>query len=89
MFEYCPPHADIHFVLEELAGLDTLSSLPNFSSISKEDVVTILDQAGRFSSEILSPLNQTGDQEGGKKKKGMVSTPPGIKKPEHAYHCLL
>ena len=64
MFDYCPPHADIQFVLEELAGFNTLNSLPNFSSISKEDVVAILDQAGRFGSEILSPLNQTGDQEG-------------------------
>ncbi len=85
MFDYCPPHADIQFVLEELAGFNTLNSLPNFSSISKEDVVAILDQAGRFGSEILSPLNQTGDQEGAKLKNGMVSTPAGFQNAYKAY----
>ena len=66
MSDYCPPYADMQFVLEELVGLETLETLPSLAKISAEDVVTILNQAGRFSSEILSPLNQMGDQEGAK-----------------------
>ena len=85
MSDYCPPYADMQFVLEELVGLETLGTLPSLAKISAEDVVEILNQAGRFGSEILSPLNQIGDQEGAKLKNGVVSTPAGFQKAYKAY----
>ncbi|HXM83583.1 MAG TPA: acyl-CoA dehydrogenase, partial [Burkholderiales bacterium] len=45
-----------------------------------EDVVdAILEEAGKLSSEVLSPLNSIGDRQGAKWKDGAVTTPPGFK----------
>ncbi|MSQ51111.1 MAG: acyl-CoA dehydrogenase [Betaproteobacteria bacterium] len=79
MSEYKAPIKDMLFVLTELAGLDQIATLPGCEDVSEELVRQILEEGGRFSSEVLAPLNQSGDQEGSVLKDGAVTTPKGFK----------
>ena len=42
-------------------------------------VDTILEEAGKFASRVLAPLNASGDLEGARWKDGEVTTPRGFK----------
>ncbi len=78
MSKYQAPLRDMQFVLRELAGLDDVSKLPGFEETA--DVVdTILEEAANFASEVLDPLNQSGDKEGCSWRDGEVTTPAGFK----------
>ncbi len=79
MSEYKAPIKDMLFVLKELAGLDSVAALPGCEDVSEDLVQQILEENGRFSSEVLAPLNQSGDQEGSVLKDGVVTTPKGFK----------
>ena len=79
MSEYKAPINDMLFVLKELAGLDQVAKLPGCEDISEDLVQQILEENGRFSSEVLAPLNQSGDKEGSVLKDGAVTTPKGFK----------
>ena len=79
MSEYKAPLNDMLFVLRELAGLDQVAKLPGCEDVSDDLVQQILEENGRFSSEVLAPLNQSGDKEGSVLKDGAVVTPRGFK----------
>jgi len=79
MSEYRAPIQDMIFVLNELAGLDAISSLPGMDEVTPDLVEQILEENGRFAAEVLSPLNQTGDREGSKWHDGNVTTPQGFR----------
>jgi 3-(methylthio)propanoyl-CoA dehydrogenase len=64
MPEYTAPLADIRFVLEEVTDLAGLSSLDLFSHADPESVYGVLEETGRFMSEVVAPTNQIGDTEG-------------------------
>jgi len=75
---YRAPLRDMQFVLKELAGIDEVAKLPGFEDAA--DVVdAILEEAGIFASEVLDPLNVTGDREGCTFRDGEVTTPTGFK----------
>jgi acyl-CoA dehydrogenase len=78
MSSYQAPLRDMQFVLRELAGLDEVAKLPGFEDVL--DVADpILEEAATFASEVLDPINQTGDKEGCTWKDGNVTTPKGYK----------
>ena len=79
MADYIAPLKDMQFVLQELAGLGEVAKLPGCEEVSAELVEQILEENGRFSSEVLSPLNRSGDAEGSKWADGKVTTPKGFK----------
>ena len=79
MSSYNAPVRDMQFVLKELAGLDEVAALPGCEEASEDLVDAILEEAGKFASGVLAPLNWTGDQEGAKWQDGAVSTAPGWK----------
>jgi alkylation response protein AidB-like acyl-CoA dehydrogenase len=79
MSEYFAPLKEMRFVMQELAGLEQVVSLPGCEEASPDVVDAILDEAGRFSSEVLSPLNAVGDRDGAKWKDTVVTTSPGFK----------
>ncbi|HEY2022629.1 acyl-CoA dehydrogenase C-terminal domain-containing protein [Paraburkholderia sp.] len=64
MSTYIAPLRDMRFVMTELAGLDALSALPGFEDATPELAEAVLDEAAKFASEVLAPLNQSGDQQG-------------------------
>jgi alkylation response protein AidB-like acyl-CoA dehydrogenase len=80
MSTYRAPLADMRFVLDELAGLETIAKLPGCEDASPDTVAAILDEAARFATEVLDPLNRSGDVEGAKRNAdGSVTTPTGFR----------
>ena len=79
MSEYSAPLKDIRFVMQELAGLEQVVTLPGCEEATPDVVDAILEEAARFSSEVLSPLNRAGDTNGAKWKDTVVTTTPGFK----------
>jgi alkylation response protein AidB-like acyl-CoA dehydrogenase len=67
----------MRFVLEEIAPLATLAPLSRFAEVNAELVLAILDEAGKFAADVLSPLNAIGDREGCRWDDGAVLTPGG------------
>ena len=79
MSEYIAPLQDMRFVMQELAGLEQVVSLPGCEEASADVVDAILEEAARFAGEVLSPLNRVGDTNGAKWKDTVVTTSPGFK----------
>ena len=78
MSTYRAPLRDMQFVLTELAGLDELAKLPGCEE-ALDVIDPILEEAATFASEVLDPLNQSGDKEGCTWRDGEVTTPKGFK----------
>jgi alkylation response protein AidB-like acyl-CoA dehydrogenase len=77
---YRAPLAEIDFVLTELAGLEQVAALPGFDEATPDVVTAILDEAARFATNVLDPLNGVGDREGSiRRDDGTVKTPTGFK----------
>jgi alkylation response protein AidB-like acyl-CoA dehydrogenase len=78
MSDYTAPLKDMAFVLKELAGIDAVAALPGFEDANHELAMAILDEAGKFATGVLSPLNWTGDQQGAQwQPDGSVRTADG------------
>jgi 3-(methylthio)propanoyl-CoA dehydrogenase len=85
MSTYAAPLKDMKFVLQELAGLGEVAKLPGFEEATPDTVDAILEEAGKFASEVLDPINYSGDQEGAVWKNGAVTTPKGFKQAYKQY----
>src|SRR5205807_3086289 len=85
MSAYVAPLKDMRFVLNELAGLAEVAKLPGFEEASPDTVDAILEQASKFASEVLDPINLSGDQEGSIFSDGELRTPRGFR---DAYRTL-
>jgi acyl-CoA dehydrogenase len=77
MTDYNAPIQDMQFVIDEIAGLDSISSLPGFEDATPDLVEAVLEQAGVLANEVFSPLNQSGDEHGTRIENGAVVSPPG------------
>ena len=76
---YEPPIKDMLFLLTECMDLDTLSSLPGNEEVDADLLEAILEEAGKFSSTELLPINRSGDEHGATFDNGDVKAPPGFK----------
>src|SRR5271155_4569970 len=76
---YAAPLADMRFVLEEIAAIDEVASLPGYEAASADLVAAILGQAAKLAETVLAPLNQPADQIGSVLENGVVRTPPGFR----------
>ena len=86
MSEYLAPLEDMKFTLKEVVDIASLTELPNFSKVGLESLDDILDEAGRFFNEVISPTNRVGDLEGSKlNQDGKVTTPTGFKEAYAQY----
>src|SRR3989442_7820732 len=79
MSTYRAPLKDMRFVLNELAGLGDVAKLPGYGEASPDTVDAILEEASKFASGVLDPINYSGDQEGSKWADGTVRTPKGFR----------
>ena len=85
MSAYQAPLKDMRFVLNELAGLAEVAKLPGYEEATPDTADAILEEAAKFASEVLDPINYTGDQEGSVWKDGAVTTPKGFKQAYKQY----
>lgn len=85
MSEYNAPLKDMKFVLREVAGLDRLLQMPDFSGIDEDIVDQVLEESGRFSREVLAPLNVPGDRSGCRIEDRRVILPEGFAEAYRAY----
>jgi alkylation response protein AidB-like acyl-CoA dehydrogenase len=85
MSAYTAPLKDMRFVLNELAGMAEVAKLPGCQDATPDTVDAILEEASKFASEVLDPLNHSGDQEGSRWKAGSVTTPKGFKQAYKLY----
>jgi len=80
MSQYQAPLAEMHFVMTELAGLEDIARLPGFEDATPDTVLAILEEAARFATEVLDPLNSIGDREGARLDDDCrVTTPAGFR----------
>src|SRR5437868_4039492 len=79
MSAYQAPLKDMRFVLNELAGLGEISKLQGYQDATPDTVDAILEEASKFASGVLDPINYSGDQEGSKWSDGAVKTPKGFR----------
>jgi alkylation response protein AidB-like acyl-CoA dehydrogenase len=77
--EYQAPLADMKFVLRELVDFELLARLPGFADLTLDVADAVLEEAGKFASGVLSPLNRSGDEEGARWQEGEVLTAGGWK----------
>ena len=82
---YSPPLRDMRFVLHELHGSADLSKLRGLEELSPDLIDAVLEEAGKLVTEVLAPLNQSGDLEGCTYENGVVRTPKGFKEAYKAF----
>ena len=77
---YRAPVKETRFILHDVLDIGRHSNLPGFGSAAPDLVDAILEEAGRFASEVLAPLNRVGDEVGcTRADDGSVTTPQGFK----------
>ena len=82
MSTYRAPMQEIQFVMNELAGLEQVGRLPGYEDATPDTVAAILEEASKFATEVLDPLNAVGDREGATwQEGGKVKTATGFKDP--------
>ncbi len=83
---YQAPLADINFILHEvLQAPAQLQALTPYADTDADLMRQVLDEAGKFVSEVVAPLNRDGDEIGCQFKAGSVTTPPGFKDAYQAF----
>ena len=80
---YHAPTRDTRFVINELLKLESYANLPGFENASADMINAVIEECGKFATEVFAPLNQQGDLQGcTRNADGSVTTPDGFK---HAF----
>jgi len=79
MSTYAPPLRDMLFAMKELGGLDAVLAQPGNEELTGDLVEAILDEASKFASNVLAPINKQGDVQGCRWNQGSVTTADGFK----------
>ena len=65
MPQYHPPIRDMQFLLHEVFdAVATLQQLPKHADIDADTINAVLEEGGKFASQVTAPLNLSGDAEG-------------------------
>ncbi|UVI38832.1 acyl-CoA dehydrogenase C-terminal domain-containing protein [Qipengyuania spongiae] len=80
MPSYTAPTRDTRFIVNEVLDLASYGNLPGFEMVTPDVTDAVIDEGGKFCSEVLAPINQSGDQQGCiRHEDGSVTTPEGFK----------
>jgi alkylation response protein AidB-like acyl-CoA dehydrogenase len=88
MSTYKAPLADMRFVMFDLLEVDKrYPRLAGGENATRDVVEAILEEAAKFSEQVLAPLNASGDEEGCHldKASGTVTTPKGFRQAYAKY----
>ncbi|MGX0879257.1 alkylation response protein AidB-like acyl-CoA dehydrogenase [Roseovarius sp. MBR-154] len=78
MPSYTAPTRDMQFILHDVLKVSEQDT-PGYAELDRDFTSAVLEEAGKISSEVLSPLNPVGDSEGCVLENGVVRTPTGFK----------
>ena len=85
---YTPPLRDMQFVMHEVLNVvDELKSIPQHADLDADTLNAVLEEGGKFASEVIQPINLSGDSEGCvlDKTTHEVKTPTGFKDAYEKY----
>ncbi len=82
---YEAPLREMRFALEQLAGLRQVQQLPDFEEASDDTVDAILQECAKLASEVIAPLNASGDRQPSTWNNGQVVTSPGFRAAFRAF----
>jgi 3-(methylsulfanyl)propanoyl-CoA dehydrogenase len=74
---YRAPISDMLLALNHGAGLEAAVKAGHYGDFDGDIASAVLEEAGRFASDVLAPLNRTGDEHGIKLEGSSVVTAPG------------
>jgi len=87
MPSYTAPVEEVLFLLNDVFQIARHNNLPGFADATPDTLEAVLSEAGKLASEVLTPLNRSGDIEGCKRHDdGRVTTPKGFRE---AYSGLI
>ena len=75
---YRAPVDDIAFALRNAAGLGPALAEGLYGDLSDDVIQAVLEEAGKFATDVLAPLNPIGDRYGTPFKDGIVTTRAGL-----------
>ena len=85
---YTPPLRDMQFVMHEVLKVtDEFKAMPQHAEIDADTINAVLEEAGKFATDVIFPLNISGDTEGCKLDNVTheVTTPAGFKAAYEQY----
>jgi len=88
MGQYIAPLRDMQFVLHELLHVEEeLKQLPAHAEVDAGIINQVLEEGGKFASEVVFPLNHAGDREGCQldRETHEVTPPKGFKEAYRQY----
>ncbi len=88
MPSYTPPLRDMQFVMHEVFKVaDEYKAMPAYAEVDADTINAVLEEGGKFASEVIFPLNISGDEEGCRldKETHEVATPKGFKEAYAKY----
>jgi len=88
MPQYSPPLRDMQFVMHEVLKVtDELKPIAKYADADVDTMNAILEEGGKFASEVVLPLNISGDEEGCTLDPvtHAVTTPKGFKEAYRKY----
>src|ERR1700749_5179901 len=74
---YRTPINDMLLALNHGAGLQTAIDAGHYGDFDGDIAAAVLEEAGKFASDVLAPLNKIGDEHGIKLADNKVTTAPG------------
>ena len=74
---YRAPINDILLALNHGAGLKAAVEAGHYGDFDGDITAAVLEEAGKFATDVLAPLNKVGDEHGIKLDAGKVTTAPG------------
>jgi alkylation response protein AidB-like acyl-CoA dehydrogenase len=74
---YRAPINDMLLALNHGAGLQAAVQAGHYGDFDADITAAVLEEAGRFASDVLAPLNRVGDEHGIKLEADKVTTAPG------------
>ena len=69
---YRAPVADIAFALKHGAGFNAVLAEGLYGDLGEDEVDAVLEEAGKFATDVLAPLNTVGDRHGTPFKDGAM-----------------
>jgi acyl-CoA dehydrogenase len=82
---YRAPVNEMLFMMRHVGEVERAIDEGIYADLSLDVVESILQEAARFSGEVLAPINRSGDRHGAQLRDGVVTTAPGFKEAYQAW----